>query len=41
MLDKYQNKHVFLSEASSTHTLNLILNIISKDILEIEDILVQ
>lgn len=39
MLAEYQNKHVFLSEASSTHTLNLILNLISEDILVIDDIL--
>lgn len=40
MLSDYQNKHVFLSESSSTHTLNLILNIINKDILKIDDVLV-
>lgn len=37
-LIKYSTKHAFLAEASSPHTLNLILNLISKDILKKPDI---
>lgn len=40
MLSGYQNKHVFLSEYSSTHTFNLISNIIYKNILNIDDVIV-
>lgn len=37
-LDKYRNKHAFLSEATSPHTLNLLLNLINKEILKKSDI---
>lgn len=39
MLLKNNNKHAFLSEATSPHTINLILNLIYKDILKKSDIL--
>ena len=39
MLSKYSNKHAFLSEATSPHTVNLILNIIYKDIVKKTDLL--
>lgn len=38
MLTKYNTKHAFLSEARSPHTLNLLLNLISENILSRSDI---
>lgn len=39
MVTTYNNRHAFLSEADSTHTINLILNLIYKEILKKTDIL--
>lgn len=36
---KYSTKHAFLSEATSPHTINLILNLIYKDIIKKTDLL--
>lgn len=38
-MEQYNNKHTFLSEASSPHTLNLILNLIDKKIIDKSDLL--
>lgn len=38
-MSQYNNKHVFLSEASSPHTLNLILNLIDRKIIEKSELL--
>lgn len=38
-MEQYNNKHTFLSEASSPHTLNLILNLIDKEILKKSELL--
>lgn len=37
-MESYNKKHAFLAEASSLHTLNVILNLVSKEILKRSDI---